>query len=492
MNRERILLIIRFALISVFGGIIGFMLARAWVPGSTGYSFVYGTANLFDFGPGIPIEKFSSLMVGLYFGIIMVFTLDWRKRIQGVLLLFGTIISLLMMASFGVLLPNIQLTLINGAFFLGGVAIAVSTQFGALKQQLTRRTPLGELEFDGAILGVLFLFTAIPILALLQSLFTGTHIILLDVPFTAAFVYTLFGFVSYDSTINTAVLGPQSSGKTMMILGLFQRFTERDDTPVRPTSSLSRLVKSADRMRQGDDFPAAHTIGTDNEIGFYFQVGDLFPMQARFSTLDHAGELIDDIAHAVDSGPSILSRLSLVQHWIQNHHPMSTLSDTGHRELFYQHIRTASMVVLVVDVQRLLEGDDPYLDELQTIAGELNDRNATVRIVATKCDLMLDEFTNESRVITDPEKDEVLYTDGDANYTSFSEFVTSKLTAQSIQVRNLMKETDDDIIYPVWFRTVEKGNTRIPDLDENGNLQPAGFDILVDELEEEALRNVRV
>jgi GTPase SAR1 family protein len=493
VNRERILLVVRFALVVVFGGVIGFMLARAWVPRSAAYSFVYNdVASLFDFGPGLAIEKFSSSMIGLYVGILSVFTLDWRKRVQGMLLFVGTAIALLVMARFGVLLPNIQPTIINGVFFLGGLFAAFVTQFGELQRQLSRRTPLDELEFDRAIIGVFALFAVIPLLGLFQSLAVGTSITLLDVPFTAAFVYTLFGFISYDSTINTAILGPQSSGKTMMILGLFQRFTERDDTPVRPTSALSNLADRTDRMRQGDDFPATHTIGADNEIGFYFQVGELFPMQARFSTLDHAGELIDDIAAAVENGAPIRTRLALIIYWIQDRLPSQELTSQVRRELFYQHVRTASMVVLVVDVQRLIEGDEPYLDELQTIAGELNERNANIRVVATKCDLLMDSFTNQSRVINDPEQDEVLYADGDTGYTSFSEWVTNTLTGQSIQVKNLMKETDDDIIYPVWFRTVEEDGARIPDLDENDNLQPAGFDVLVDELEEEALRNVRV
>jgi GTPase SAR1 family protein len=493
MNRERILLVVRFFLVVVFALAIGFMLARAWIPRSATYWLVHGVSDVFSFGPGVDIQKFSSTVIGIYAGLLVLFTLDWRKRVQGILLSIGTALGLGVLWYFDVLVSNIRLTPVNVAFLFGGILVAFAVQYPTIRRQFEAGTPIAEFEFDGAILSVFVLFAGLTVWGLVQVLLEGESVLLLDVPATAAFVYALFGFISYDSTTRTAVLGPQSSGKTMLILGLFQRFSMRDDIPIRATDKLNHLVWQADRMAQGNDFPAPHTKGTNNEVGFYFQVGDLFPMRARFWTLDHAGEFIDNISDAVEQGPSILERFRLFWFWIQARNPVSSLTPREREVLFYDHVRNASIVVLVIDVARILHNEDPYLDHLETIASELNQRNAKVRIVATKCDLLLDQYTEKSDVITDPEADGVLYPDEDVEFTAFSEWLTNSLTSSRLQVRNLMKETDSDVIYPVWFRTVEdEDGNLVPELDEDGNLQPVGFDILVEELEAEALRNVRI
>ena len=492
MMRERLLLFVRFVLILAFGGLIGLMLARAWVPGTPAHDAVYGSAFLFDVGRGTPIEMLTSFGIGVYLGLLTLFTLDWRKRFQGLLLYLGTAIGLVVLWESGLLLANLSLTdPMNWVAFFGGVVVVIALEFSALRRQID---DISRAEFDTVVLATFVGFAGLAVGGLAQALVTEEVAYIVDVPVTGAFVYVLFGFIAYDSTSKTAIVGPQESGKTMTIVGLYQRFSRQSDIPTESTDALDDHITEIDRMASGDDFILRATRGI-RRIEFYFQVGDIFPMRSRFTTHDHPGEKIEDIAAALREGPSPGDRLRLFYLWLRRGVPgLSPPGTPSYQDLaFYHHVRTADVIVVLLDMDRIRNDQQAYISELNTIA-EGTKSSCRVLPVATKCDLVLEDYLGVYGDQLEPGfGDEYLHSPDPETGQTPAQRLTDRLVNERLHVDTLMNSVDSDIIYPIYFKTVQdEQGTYLPDLDEAGNLQPVGFEQLMDELEHEAMRDVTV
>lgn len=494
MMRERLLLVVRFVLILAFGGLIGLMLARAWVPGTLIHDAVYGSAFLFDVGRGTPIEMLTSFGIGLYIGLLTLFTLDWRKRFQGLLLWIGTAIGVWVLWESGLLLANLSLEdPMNWVAFAGGIVAAAVLEFSAIRRQLGEFS-LARVEFDVVVIATFVGFSGLAVGGLTQAVVAGEVVYILDVPVTIAFVYVLFGFIAYDATTKTAIVGPQESGKTMTIVGLYQRFSRQSDIPPQTTPALDEHITEVDRMASGDDFPPRATRAI-RRIEFFFQVGDIFPMRARFTTHDHPGEKIEDIAAALRDGPSLLDRLRLFYLWLGGVVPGISKPDSPRYQdlAFFHHVRTADVLVLLLDMDRVRNSENAYVSELNTIA-EGTKSSCRVLTVATKCDLVLEDYLGVYGDQPGPQfGDEYLHSKTTDTGQTPAQRLTDQLVTEQLHVDTLMNSVDSDIIYPIYFKTVQdEQGTYLPDLDENGNLQPVGFEELMAELEQEAMRDVTV
>ncbi|SNR67678.1 hypothetical protein [Halorubrum vacuolatum] len=490
-TREQFLLGIRFVLIVALGAVIGLMLGRTWVPGTIAHDAVYGTAVLFDVGYGTPEEILPSFVLGSYLGLLALFTADWRKRVQGVLLIIGTAVGLYALWTRGVLLANIDLYhWTNVAALLGGLGTAALLEFGAIKRQAFS-TSIDHIEFDIAVVSVFVSFSTLAVLGLLQAVSVGAAVPIVDVPATIAFVYVLFGFIAYDATTKTAIIGPRESGKTTSIVGLYQRFSDRDKIPAETSPALDEHIEEVDTMAEDEDFKIRGTQET-HDIGFYFQVGDIFPMRARFTTFDHPGEKIDDIARELRDPPGVKRRLQHIGIWFSEMLPGMALSDHQREIQFYNHVRTADILMLLIDMERIVENRPAYLSDLKTIANGTKD-TCRIFVVATKSDLALKDYAGLQQQLKPGIGDELLHDDDGMEKSPADEF-TDNLTADRIQINELMKTVSTDVIYPVYFMTKqsEDGQSLVPDLDENGRLQPVGYEELIERIENEAMKNVRV
>lgn len=492
MMRERLLLLVRFLLILAFGGLIGLMLSRAWVPNTPAHDAVYGSAFLFDVGRGTPIEMLTSFGIGVYGGLLTLFTLDWRKRFQGLLLWIGTAIGLVVLWDAGLLLANLTPDdPMNWISFAGGIAAVFALEFSAIRRQVG---DLARAEFNTVVLATFVGFAALAVAGLGQAIVAGEVAYIVDVPVTGAFVYVLFGFIAYDSTSKTAIVGPQESGKTMTIVGLYQRFSRDGDIATEATDALDDHISEVDRMASGDDFPAPATRGI-RQIEFYFQVGDIFPMRSRFSTHDHPGEKIEDIAAALRDGLSLRDRLRLFGLWIGRGAPGIGVPNSEYYNAlaFYNHVRTADVLVVLLDMERIRDDEEAYVSQLNTIA-EGTRTSCRVLPVATKCDLVLEEYLGVYGDQLDPGfGDAYLHKPDTETGQTPAERLTDRLSTERLHVDTLMNSVDSDIIYPIYFKTTtDDRGAYLPDLDESGNLQPVGFEKLMDELEQEAMRDVTV
>jgi len=468
MRRERLVLLGRFVLILLLSPLVGWMLVRAWQPGTVLWEATWSFADLFDVGISDPNDLMMSVALGVYFGILGLFTVDWRKRIQGVLILIGTLVGLAVLAINDILIPNIAANVFNVGGFVVGLALVVVLERKALLD-LVEEGDLQRSEFD-YVVTLLFVFLAVVLLGgYAQGIAYGYASPLLDTGATAATLYLLVQFISYTADVSTAFVGPRESGKSTTMLGLYYTFMERTDNVTAPTDPMEELIRLASEMDQGQDFPIPNT--EDFEIvGFNHEIRGYFPKQIRVSSWEHPGEALSDLADRVDQGTSLVGEAIL---FLQD---IRTLLLPGYsrsdEERFLYETPQSEIGIILIDVEGILFGDtDPEIGNLQTVGRRIRENGGDVIVVATKCDLLLEDMGDNDQEFYSWAIDEL------------TETVNERLTKENA-VEGLLNNVQSDTIYPLYFRMTEtEDETLVPDLDEADNLQPVGHEQLAEEIE---------
>lgn len=130
-------------------------------------------------------------------------------------------------------------------------------------------------------------------------------------------------------------------------------------------------------------------------------------------------------------------------------------------------IETADTLVLTIDLDRYINGEPLEISEYFSIL-QTNDINDVI-LVATKSDVLLDEFEQERGL------DAHLY------YEEFAEFINRRLR-QNENIETLIAETNEEI-HPVYYQTkVDDDGNRVPMRDETGTVITVGFDQLLEKL----------
>ena len=469
-NGEKVFLIVYFAVMVIVAGPLFLSLGEAWQASDVVRPVVLALNPLVS----VSLEQFSALMFGIYLGLLVLLTLDPKKRVQAVLLWFGTFSALVGLLSIGLFIPNIDfganVAWVFGGFVAGGVV-------GGGSQLLEVRTA-SALEFRRSATLLFYLISSLVAVGLVeyhvnfpQFLAVTTSSVqfvppepTLSVEWTGigqnvlmagVFVLTLRRFVTYDSAENFFVLGPQGSGKSLFLVGKYLAALDdavgRDsDTPLNPSSDLMELVGSLDAASKDTGWKIDATGQTDVEdLQFNFVDGRAFPKNIQLSSLDYAGEYLERLPSALMSADDEVDNSTL--------------------RLLSQRVRDANTLVLIIDVERYHNNEpleiEPYFDILDVASSK------DVLLVATKCDILAEEFRDKRAL------------EAHQYFDEFREYVNETLIENNQTVRTLVQDTSGSEIHPVYYQTTtDENDERVPMRDRNGNVMTVGFDELLDKM----------
>lgn len=469
-NGEKVLLVVYFLVMVIIAGPLFLVLGEAWQASD----IVRPVVRSFDPLISVDLEQFSALMFGGYLGLLVLLTLDPKKRVQGLLLWLGTVSALIGLLSIGLFIPNIDfgenIVWMLSGFVVGGV-------LGGGRQLLEVRTATA-LEFRRSATLLFYLVSAIVVVGLVEYhvnlpqfvQVAGDEVQLLTVAPTvelnwdslgrnsvmaAVFVVTLRRFVTYDASESFFILGPPGSGKSLFLVGKYLAALDdavgrEADTPLNPSSDLMELVGALDAASKDTGWKLDSTGATDVEdLQFSFIDGRVFPKNIELSSLDYAGEYLEELPNALMSADSEI--------------------DNSTVRLLAQRVRNANTLVLLIDVERYHNNEpleiEPYFDILNAAS------NKDVILVATKCDILAEEFRDAQAL------------EAHQYFDEFQEFVNETLVENNQAVRTLVQDTSGSVIHPVYYQTTtNETGERVPMRDRNGNVQTVGFDRLLEKM----------
>ncbi|QUO48665.1 MULTISPECIES: hypothetical protein [Halorubrum] len=467
---EKFFLGVYFLIMIVVAGPLFLTLGEAWIASDVFRPLILSLNPLLS----VSLEQFSAMVFGIYLGLLALMTVDPKKRVQGALLWLGTGSALIGLLSIGLFIPNIDFVA-NIAWL--GAGLVGGTIVGGGKQLMEVRTT-SALEFRRSASILFYLITAIVLVGLVEFHVNfpqfvdpsgGTVEIIAPEPtvsvawggittnvlMAGVFVVTLRRFVTYDSSENFFVLGPPGSGKSLFLVGKYlaaldDAVDRKSDTPLNPSGDLMELVGRLDAATQNAGWELDSTGATEVEdLQFRFVNGRVFPKNIELSSLDYAGEYLEELPGALMSPDSEI--------------------DNSTVQLLSDRVRAANTLILVIDVERYHNneplGIEPYFDILDTAD------NKDVLLVATKSDILAQQFEDEQAL--DPHQ----------YFEDFRQYVNDTLIENNQAVRTLVQDTSGAEIHPVYYETtVNDDGERVPMRDRNGNVMTVGFEELLEKL----------
>lgn len=429
---------------------------------------------------GITADTLGTFLFGAYLGLLLLLNIDPKKRWQGRLLILGTIIAVVAMQTQGVF----EIEIIQNLPGLGG-GILVGLIIGG-GSKVIRDQVAEALEFRRAASIIYYVLALVTIVTLLEAhveyppLFDygyaqgylevapfplepevdiATQSVYQHTIATGVFLFTLGKFMKYDAERSFFIIGPSESGKTLFLMGSYLEALESYSggdgelltTPMNPTQDLIEMLDQFDRTREEWAIGATGA-GEVRELGFRYVHGQVFPLNVQIQALDYAGEHLGSIPDALSGvldiedypNPAILRAL-------------------------VENIREADSLILIIDTERFLQTEDSleiadYFDLLQAID------NKQVVLMATKTDLLAEEFTEETGL--QPVR----------HYDDFVKYVNHRFS-QNQQIQSLITETVGTKIHPVYYQTrITDNGERVPMRDQSDSIMVVGFDEFLEEI----------
>jgi len=463
-------LLLRFAAIVVTAPVIGLLMARVWVPGNPLYDQIW---RLMRQALGIPgaaaVDLLAVFGLGLYAGLLVLFIADIKKRVQGMLLVLGTVLAFGIVAYTGVFFPSLEFTPLNavglGLGFVAGLAMEAGQLLSLDVRESTFQRPTLDSgavpEFRYAALTLFGLVALVVVVTLVQSVVTGESFVL-GVPAVAVFLVLLYQFVQYESETSYMTLGPERSGKSMLLLGLCLELLRHSETHPDPNAYLREGLERASNLQHGHErWPIPSTAHDEvRTASFEVIAGYYFPRRLEVSALDYAGQHLGRIADVLASDGEPDPEASVPE-------------DVATR------VTEADTLFFVLDVERLVFPEEFHeagatdranvswgLDHYTTILTHIDPDD--VLVVATKCDILVDQD-----IVAPPEAHE--------SFDDFGDAVTDHLSSRP-DVRELFQRTDASEVHPVYYATEKRDGEYVPQLDEDANLVPVGYGNLIDEV----------
>lgn len=469
-NREKVALAGYLLVITVLSVLLAPVLGQAWETGGLP-RLLFRVLAAFGFGLG----PASSLILGVFLGSLLLMIYDTKKRLQGVLLLGGSLVGMLVLAAQGLLLPNIDFA---ATVEWLGIGLLVGLLVGGGRQLVTT-TNTSAVELRNASRVVFFVLTTVVVVGTVEyhlqyplpvAVSPGGQLRLtsLSQPFgirgsatdiafnlilAGLFVGTTKRFVQYDAERDFFVVGPKASGKSLLLVGAFleaqERFSGGEDAavPLNPSSDLVNLVGKLDQQRDGWFLEATRTQEVKT-LRFRYVYGDVFPINVQLTGIDYAGEWLEELPDALlgarENPPATLERLA-------------------------ETVSRADTLIFIIDCERYANdesiGIEPYFEIIQA------QDDTDIVLVATKADVLAEEFRDDRGINAEQYFDE------------FAEFVNARLkNNQTIQA--LVAESEGSTIHPVYYQTrIDENGERVP-MRSDGDVATVGFDRLLERLGE--------
>lgn len=307
--------------------------------------------------------------LGVYLGLLLLFMQNRRKYYQGALFLLGTVVTLALLGLLGIGIPGFEPSLMNlGAFVAGMVLVAFAETIdtdrsipltegvefeGRLHQIDPERSSWGDavdargnqLEFPIATYGLIgFIIGVVSLANLMNFIVAEPQIGMLQLFHAAsslAFLTVMSSFLTLDpsSETNLQILGPTQSGKTYFVLATALEADRSDQFEMtRAEGWINELVEEhnewaqTQRRMRDEDFDQGTNQDADDEVDwdidftpyeetnqtdFTVVVNDRIPKALNFNVVDHAGELLTDVADRIgnpavtdggDESPSLVCK----------------------------------------------------------------------------------------------------------------------------------------------------------------------------------------
>jgi hypothetical protein len=133
-----------------------------------------------------------------------------------------------------------------------------------------------------------------------QEIVAGTGTVF-DPVVSVVLLVVAFQFVSYESETSYITLGPERSGKSMLMLGLCLTLLRNDDTHPDPNSYLQSTLERASNLKPGQETWPIPSTGHDELKAASFEViaGYYFPPRLELIALDYAGQHPTRIAELI-------------------------------------------------------------------------------------------------------------------------------------------------------------------------------------------------
>lgn len=443
------------------------LLQTGWEAGQLVPS-VIGLVQLAGFSPSLVVL----LGFGLVAGLVLLMTLDSKKRWQSIVLWFGLAIVVYHLVQAGELLTPSAISN-NAAWAIPGAAIGLVAGGGislfklqSLGPQEFRRAPSLLYLTVGGVLTLALVETHVVYPPVIETTGTEAQIFLPDmsdirvdptnlgvnIVTAGVAVVSLKRFTRYDADTEFFVIGPPASGKSLLLIGSYLealnegRDQLRQSESLDPSQDLMELVENLDQDNS-EWIVEATGRGELRNLEFKYTKGTLIPRKITISALDYAGE------H--------LSRLPDV---------LSGEAETPSEEIgqIAQGVSEATTLIMLIDSERFLNKEGLGLAEYFEVLKAVDDNN--VILVATKTDIFADMFWEEHEL--SPQED----------FDAFRDFVEDQLT-QSEQFASLLRQTPTSEVHPVYYETeFNESGERVPYRDENGSAVTVGFKELLEKL----------
>lgn len=473
-HREKLLLVLYFAVMALVAGPLFRTLGNAWTDGQVFRELFIALQYLPTFS--VSVEQSTALFTGLYIGLLVLFTLDPKKRWQGMLLSLGTVSALFALLSINLFIPNVDWGA-HSAWLGAGAAAGVLLGGGRRLVRVRTNEPL---EFRQAGTLLLYIISIIVIVGLLEyhlvlpefldaepgvglvvdpnvqaGVAVNTDGAITNTIFAAIFIGTMKRFVQYDAEESFFVLGPVGSGKSLFVVGMYLAALEDAenrsiDSPLKTSGDLMELVSEVDAANEDAGWEIQATEATElKNLNFQYISGSVFPKNVKVSSRDYAGEYLGDLPNALVSSPE-------------------TIDDSTLRALS-ANVLEADTLIFLLDMERHTNneplGIDPYFDILDAAP----DKN--VILVSTKSDILAEQFRDEQAL------------EAHQYFEEFHEFTNQTLTDNSQAIRALIQDTTGEEIHPVYYQTTtDDYGERVPMRDRNGNVMTIGFDELLEKM----------
>jgi len=142
--------------------------------------------------------------------------------------------------------------------------------------------------------------------------------------------------------------------------------------------------------------------------------------------------------------------------------------DFGRMREAVRLLRESDTIVFIIDTEKFLDNEGMGIEHYFSIIRHNKKKNAV--LVATKSDLLAEEYRDERGL--DPYNE----------FEDFKQYVNTRLQTNE-QISTLVHETAGSEIYPVYYQTTETGDGElVPMRNESGSVITVGFDKLLERL----------
>jgi len=319
-NRDESLLVASIAVFLASGLVIGSMVGRAF-SGDSGFRESFRA--LVEFVPMVDLVNVVSVLIGVYFGLLLLLFFDFKKRIQSVLLIFGTAVSFVIIWANGVMftaMGPIDWTIVAvSAFFiaylLGGKKLrALSIEPDDIYRNRVFTTESDDpVEFPAASRYLWWILAGFVVLSLHEAytqypefLFVQGDTLQSNLPLAAEnyeangsetaaardilasffFLGSFHIFLDYEASKKVVFVGPPRSGKTHLIIGLFSQAQNENLNP----RNVSKHITDQRGFIIDNQEWAEETEAEIHDMSFHYTTPGLFSKNVVVDGLDYPGE----------------------------------------------------------------------------------------------------------------------------------------------------------------------------------------------------------